>query len=212
MFIGYNGGHVLPSVYPQGVEVTSDPCSKQLAGSDFQALSIRFFDEVLKGRSTGLRGWGKLHIATPTSTCTTVSSPAPDTTIGVGTITTPAAAGPPLAIQVAQGPIRIAGSSYLTGKVTTLTPDSRAFLGLAIGTSPADAKLVQKNVMPMNEPAAVTGQARRIELPAVAVDVPKGQNLYLLVSAEDDSFAGMQSRVPGVITIDGAKVHLPVVG
>src|SRR4051794_10933673 len=43
IFVGYNGGHVLPSVYPQGVEVTSDPCSKKLAGSDFQALSLRFF-------------------------------------------------------------------------------------------------------------------------------------------------------------------------
>ena len=35
IFVGYNGGHVLPAVYPTGVTVTSDPCSKQLAGGDF---------------------------------------------------------------------------------------------------------------------------------------------------------------------------------
>ncbi len=77
IFVGYNGGHVLPAVFPQGVDVTSDPCSKKLAGGDFRQLSIRFFDETLKHRHTGLRGWGRLHIATPDSTCTTVRSAAP---------------------------------------------------------------------------------------------------------------------------------------
>ena len=38
IFVGYNGGHALPAALPQGVNVTSDPCSKQLAGGDFQAL------------------------------------------------------------------------------------------------------------------------------------------------------------------------------
>src|SRR4051794_23556956 len=35
IFVGYNGGHTLPAVLPQGVDVTSDPCSTQLAGGDF---------------------------------------------------------------------------------------------------------------------------------------------------------------------------------
>ena len=37
IFVGYNGGHVLPAVVPPGIDVTSDPCSKQLAGGDFAA-------------------------------------------------------------------------------------------------------------------------------------------------------------------------------
>src|SRR3954447_20974715 len=71
IFIGYNGGHVLPAVLPSGVDVTSDPCSKQLAGGSFEDLTIRFLDEQLRHRHTGLRGYGRYHLATPTSTCTT---------------------------------------------------------------------------------------------------------------------------------------------
>src|SRR3712207_905860 len=37
IFVGYNDGHVLPGVFPQGIEVKSDPCSKDLAGSSFEA-------------------------------------------------------------------------------------------------------------------------------------------------------------------------------
>ena len=212
IFVGYNGGHVLPQVFPQGVSVTSDPCSTKLAGSDFEALSIRFFDEVLKGRDTGLGGWGKVHLATPDSTCTTVTSPAPDSSVGLGTVATPAAAGPPIAYEIASGPYRIAGSAHLTADVTSLGVNARAFYGLAIGSSPADAHLIQNNVMPINEPTPVVGERRRIELPAVAVDVPAGQKLYLLVSAVSDTFAGMGSRAPGVIVLENTQVHLPTVG
>ena len=72
IFVGYNGGHVLPAVYPTGVNVTSDPCSEMLAGGDFSTLALRFMNENLKHRDTGLQGYGKLHLATPASTCTTV--------------------------------------------------------------------------------------------------------------------------------------------
>ena len=72
IFVGYNGGHVLPRCSRRASTSTSDPCSKELGGGDFRALSIRFFDEQLKGIETGLGGYGKLHIATPDSTCTTV--------------------------------------------------------------------------------------------------------------------------------------------
>ena len=210
IFVGYNGGHVLPQVFPQGVNVTSDPCSKKLAGDDFRALSIRFFDEMLKGKDTGLAGYGKLHIATPDSTCTTVKNAGPDETRDLGTVASPAAAGAPLPYEIAQGPVRIAGSSYLTGKLTA-TPGSRAFYGLGIGTSPADVKLVQNNVMPINVTELADGSKRvRVELPAVAVDVEKGEQLYLVVSAVSDTFAGMGSRVPGVVVLDETKVHLPV--
>ena len=211
IFVGYNGGHVLPQVFPQGVSVTSDPCSEKLGGGTFRQLSIQFFDEVLKGIDTGLSGWGKLHIATPDSTCTTVRSAAPDTAVELGTVASPTAAGPPIAYEIAPGGISIAGSSYLTAKLTAL-PTSRAFFGLAIGSSPADAHLVQNNVMPVNVTEVADGADVRIELPAVAVDVPEGQNLYLLVSAVSDTFVGMNSRAPGVVLLDGTKVHLPVVG
>jgi ABC-2 type transport system ATP-binding protein len=211
IFVGYNGGHVLPQVFPSGVTVTSDPCSTKLAGGDFRALSIRFFDEALKGKDTGLKGYGRLHIATPDSTCTTVGRAAPDTAVDVGTVLSPSGAGPAIPYEVAKGPIRIAGSSYLTAKMTAL-PGNRAFYGLAIGTSEQDAHLIQNNVMPLNVRELADGTREvRIELPAVAVDVPEGQNLYLIASALSDTFVGMSGRVPGAIVLDQTKVHLPVV-
>ena len=41
--------------------------------------------------------------------------------------------------------------------------------------------------------------------------MPEGQSLYLLVSAVSDTFAGMNSRAPGVVLLDQTTVHLPVV-
>ena len=81
-----------------------------------------------------------------------------------------------------------------------------------MGSSPADAELVQNNVYPLNEDAPVDGERRRVELPAVAVDVPAGQNLYLIASPVSDTFAGMSTRTPGAILFDDTVVHLPVVG
>ena len=57
---------------PQGVNVTSDPCSQQLAGGDFEALTMRFFDEQLKRQGDRPHGYGKMHLATPGSSCLTV--------------------------------------------------------------------------------------------------------------------------------------------
>jgi ABC-2 type transport system ATP-binding protein len=212
IFVGYNGGHVLPSLFPRGVSVTSDPCSAELGGGTFLHLSRLFFDEQLKGRSRSLGGYGKTHLATPSHTCTTVTSVAANTAYDVGTVATTEAGGAPLSYQVAQGPIRLAGEPYLVGTMTAAGVRNRAFYGLAMGTSPADAQLIQDNVLPISEDAPVLGEKRRVELPAVAVNVPAGQNLYVLASPISDTFVGMGSRTPGAVVLEDAVVHLPVVG
>lgn len=212
IFVAYNGGHVLPALLPQGVNITSDPCSKQLAGGSFQDLAVEFFDARLKGEHTGLTGWGRYHLATATDDCLTVSSVAPDKNVRIGRVATTEAAGAPLPFKIANGPISLAGSPYVTGAVTTLGINNRAFFGLAVGTSPLDAHLIQNNVLPINEPSPVAGKNRRIKLPSMAVEVPKGQSLFLLVSAFSDTFAGMGSRTPGAVLIQDTVVHLPVVG
>jgi ABC-2 type transport system ATP-binding protein len=212
IFVAYNGGHALPAVYPLGVDVTSDPCSQKLAGGDFSQLALRFMNENLKHRDIGLRGYGKLHFATPASTCTTVRNAAGDTGFPVGTVATTETGGAALAFPVAAGPIRIAGSAYLTGTLTALGLNNRAFYGLGVGTNPLDATLVQNNVMPLNELAPVNAEPRRIELPAVAVDVPAGKTLYVIASPLSETFVGTGSRTPGVVILQDTVAHLPVVG
>ena len=139
IFVAYNGGHVLPGLLPRGISVTSDPCSTQLAGGDFEALSRRFFDEQLKAppdRAARLRPAPPRH---PRLDLHHGPSPAPTTTLPVGTVASPTAAGAPLAYEIAAGPLRVAGTPHLTGRLTALGSHSRAFYGLAVGTSPADA-------------------------------------------------------------------------
>ena len=74
IFVGYNGGHTLPSAVPAGYGVAGDPCSKALAGGDFATLAKRFFDERLKGERTGLTGYGRYHLATADGACLTRTS------------------------------------------------------------------------------------------------------------------------------------------
>ena len=114
-------------------------------------------DEQLKHKKTGLTGYGRLHLATPASTCTTVKRVTADTTYDIGTVATTETGPAAIAFPVAQGPIRIAGSAYLTGTLTALGLNNRAFYGLAMGTNPLDAALVQNNVIPLNELAPVSG-------------------------------------------------------
>lgn len=211
IFVGYNGGHVLPAVFPQGVGVAGDPCSRRLGGGSFEDLALRFFTEKLKGRSTGLRGFGRYHLATAGAGCTTVATTRADRSFEVGTVATTTAAGAPVVVKVADGPIRIAGTPYLSGLMTAAGVNNRAFYGLAVGTGPADAKLVQNNVLPVSELEPVLGEDRRIELPSVAVDVPAGQSLFVMATAVSDVFAGMGSRTPGAIVLENAVVDLPVV-
>ena len=70
---------------------------------------------------------------------------------------------------------------------------------------------MQKNVLPINEPMPVQGAARRVALPSVAVDVPEGQNLYLLVAPTSDTFVGHEQPRAGRRADGELNVHLPVV-
>jgi len=212
IFVGYNGGHVLPAVFPQAVGTAADPCSKKLAGGDFTDLAIRFFTEKLKHEPTGLRGYGRYHLATAGAACTTVSSVKANQRFEVGTVATTETVGGPLAVKIVDGPIRIAGTPYLHGTMYAAGVNNRAFYGLAIGTNAADAKLVQNNVLPINELQPVAGEERTIELPSVAVDVPEGQSLFVLATPVSDTFVGMGSRTPGAVILQDGTVRLPVVG
>ena len=209
IFVGYNGGHTLPAAVPAGYGVAGDPCSARLAGGDFATLAKRFFDEKLKGERTGLTGYGRYHLATADGACVTRTSLAPNAQVALGTVSAPTFAGPATVVPVAAGPLTISGIPRVTAKVTSLGLDDRSFLALAVGTSPLDAKVVQHNTMPLRLPQPVTGAARTIELPGIAVQVPAGSNLYLLASPVSDMFASHTARTPGRITLADTVVKLP---
>ena len=119
--------------------------------------------------------------------------------------------GAPIAYPVAQGPLTIAGSPTLDATITTLGLDNRAFLALSVGTSPADARIVQNNMLPIRENGIAINKPRTgVELPSVAVDVPAGQTLFLTVSPISDMYAGFGSRVVGAMKLKDVVVHLPV--
>lgn len=212
IFVGYNGGHVLPNAFPQTIQPSGDPCSKELThGKDFTALTIEFFNRYLKHEDVALPGRDEYHLATASGTCTTTKSVTPNRIVSIGTVATPELAGPPLATKIADGPLRIAGTSYLSGTATALGVNNRAFFALGIGTSPADAKIVQGDMYPWSSTTPVNGISARVELPSVAVNVPQGESLFLITAATNDMFAGFGSRTPGAVIFSNATVALPVV-
>jgi len=213
IFVGYNGGHTHPAVFPPALGVAGDPCSAKLGSKDFADLAVRFMTENLKGRDAGVRGFGRYHLGTADAEdCISVDSVAPNTFVALETpLATPEAGGPPVALQVAEGPVRVAGTPSMTGTMYAAGVNNRAFYALAVGSSPVDAKIVQNNMLPVNEMEPVAGEKRRILLPSVSVRVPEGQNLYVLASAASDTFVSMGSRTPGAIVLEDVVVRLPVV-
>jgi pimeloyl-ACP methyl ester carboxylesterase len=212
LVIGYNGGHVLPNALPLSTATGGDPCSAELGGGSFGDLARTFFDQHLKGAKTAVPGTGQYHLATvDAADCITVDSVAPNTTVELGEVVTSTAAGAPLQYELAKGPITIAGVPRLDALVTAAGVDTKAFFGLAYGTSPATAQVIQNNVMPLHEVTPLLGSERSVELPGVAVHVPAGQSLYLTASPVSDMFAFNGSRTPGAFVLQNTRVQLPVV-
>jgi ABC-2 type transport system ATP-binding protein len=214
MLVAYNGGHALPNVLPAGYGSGGDACSATLGGegvTNFSTLARQFLAENLKGAAKELTGHGQYHLTTADGACLTVDSVEPTTSFDAGTFATTTTAGAPQPIELAEGPLTIAGTPYLDATVTALGLDSRAFFALSVGSSPATARVVQQNVLPHREVSLNLGSRRTIELPSVAVEVPEGQSLFLTVSPVSDMFAGHGSRTPGALLLEDAQVRVPVV-
>ena len=212
VLIGYNGGHVLPNALPRGAATGGDPCSAELGGS-FTDLTLRFFDRALKGVGDGVRGTGQYHLATSdASDCVNADTATASAVKDLGTLVTPAAAGVPVYTALTGGEaVTVAGVPTIKALVTSAGVNNKAFFGLAVGTSPADAVVLQNNLMPLHEDLPVAGAERSFELPGVAVNVPAGKKLFLVVSPVSDMFAANGSRTPGAIVLEKTALRLPVV-
>jgi hypothetical protein len=217
LLVGYNGGHALPNVAPIGSGGGGDACSGE---GGFSALRLRFFDAARKGGNTGKLLPAKFNLSTTSGKCIRTNElddrraydVGIDATVMRGTATT-TGAGAVQHHEIAQGPLTLSGIPTLDATVTSVGADQRVFFAISVGSSPADATVVQNNTMPMRELLPITQQKRTIELPGIAVQVPEGQNAYLTISPISDMYFGHGSvRTPGVVTLEDMTVNLPVVG
>jgi ABC-2 type transport system ATP-binding protein len=215
-FVGYNGGHALPNALPPGtpaaIEVGGgvDACS-----GGFTELTIEFFRRVFSGQSTAGLLPSRYNLTTADGGgCIRLDNFNHSVTVGVdqtgsGQVISTAGLGAPLHIPLGEGPVTVTGVPTLAGEVTSLALDGRAFFGLSIGTSPADARVIQNNLMPLREPLPVQDAEFEIELPGVAVEVPEGQTLFLTVSPESDMFIGHGTKPAGALVLSGLELTLP---
>ena len=232
--IGFNGGHALPSVVPPGNRqnsiardpsggVSADPTASFAEGPDacsgkggFIAREIEFFDSVLKGhgKRTGHGQTSIQHAYNLTtddgSRCLRFDRLPATRAVPVPLTVSTTGGGAPQYVPIRTGPVTVAGIPHLRATMTAAGVDTRVFLGLAVGTTPADATLVDNNVLPLRSALPAISQAVRADLPGVAVIVPPGKNLYLVVTPVVDQFALHGSRTPGAVVLQDAVVELPV--
>lgn len=215
MFVSFNGGHALPNAAPQGYATAGDACSGE---GGFSELRLRFFESILAGE--GIRSISKTPYNLTTAdgkTCLRTNSIDNRTTLAAGlpttsTTVTTTGAGAPQHLEIASGPLNIAGIPKLTSTVTSAGADQRVFFAVSVGTNPATARVVQNNMMPLRELLPVIKTERTIELPGIAVDVKAGEKVYLTVSPVSDmSFGHGSVRTPGAVTLENLQVSLPTV-
>ena len=181
IFVGYNGGHTLPSALPAGSNydiplAVSDACSPTLGSPSFAQLGLRFLQQNLQGRTTGLTGFGRYHLTTAArSLRRRPVGRAVDRPSSSATSSAPSAPARRSRTRSRRGRSPSPARRRSTRRISTLGLDNRAFLALSVGTSPLDAKIVQNNMLPIRENGIAINKPRTgIELPSVAVDVPAG--------------------------------------
>ena len=217
LFVGYNGGHALPNVAPAGFGTGGDACSGE---GGFSGLRRRFFDAVRDGKDTAALLPAKYNMtAADGKTCIRTErldtrrpfDVGVDVSVTRGTATT-TGAGAPQHHEIARGPLTISGVPTLDATVTSAGADQRVFFAVSVGTSAADAQVVQNNTMPMRQLLPTVRERKTYELPGIAVKVPEGQSAFLTVSPVSDMYFGHGSlRTPGFVGLEDLTVNLPVV-
>jgi ABC-2 type transport system ATP-binding protein len=207
-FIAYNGGHALPNVLPPGAGTGADACSP----GGYRAVSVRFFRHQLLGDGPSLTSSLRYPYSLTTadgSRCVGTRSLAYRQPVEAGDVTTTAGAGPVQYVPLVEGEGTVAGIPRLRGTITTVGLDARVFVGLAVGTSPSNARVVQNNLLPLRRVEPVADEAFRLELPGVVVDLGEGQTLYLVVTTLSDMFVGNGSRTPALVRLMDLVVDVP---
>lgn len=220
LFFGFNGGHALPNVAPLGTTASGDPCTDAYdpdptdETSGWDELRIDFFKAAFNGGDTRLGYSEPYHVATDGGDCLDLATLDADTFIPAGafrTIGTSTGAGATQQIPLIEGPETVAGIPMFHAALTSAGVDQRAFLGLAVGATPADAQVLSNNLMPVRSELPALQEIVSTELPGVAVDLAEGETLYLTVTPTSDMFFAHGSRAPGAMLFEDVLVELPVV-
>jgi ABC-2 type transport system ATP-binding protein len=216
LVVGYNGGHGLPSVLPLGtLDVNvgesagsgGDQCSPQ----GFASLARDFFAETFAGRNgAALMPTAYSITSADSSTCLRAETLDPTAALPVepGVVASPSTGGMPLSYKVLDGPATVIGVPVLQGRLTALGAETRAFVGVSVGATPATARLVQNNTIPLRQRFPVVGGQLELELPGIGIEILEGEHLYLTISAISDMFVG-NNRYPGALVIEDAVLHVP---
>ena len=216
LFVSFNGGHALPNALPAG-----NPAAAEVGGGvdacsgNWTKLRIAFFRKAFAGANPSKLLPSRYNFTDlDGETCTGVDrfdhSTLKVDPLGTGSVISTTGLGAPLSLQVEKGPVTVTGIPRLSGTVTSAGLDSRVFFGLATGTSPADARVVQNNLMPLREIMPAADKKFNIELPGVSVKVPKGQSLFLTISPESDMYFAHGSKPPGGLVLSKLKLDLTV--
>lgn len=211
-FVGYNGGHVLPGAFPPSTATGGDACSP---GGDFTALTIEFFRRVFAGQTTDALMPAQYNLTALDNgglTCLrfddTQTEKVTVDPLGTGSFATTASAGAPQHFEVAQGPLTLAGIPSVEGTATALGLDSRAFFGLSMGTSPANARVIDNQLTPLRVLRQAVDVPFSLDLAGVATKIPEGQSLFLTVTPVADMFAGTGSRTSAGLVLSDVELSL----
>lgn len=212
-FVGYNGGHVLPGAFPRSMGTAGDACSP----GGFTNLTIAFFKRVFAGESTEGLMDARYNLTTAAGDeCLRMDSMDQESIavdpLGTGSFATTAGAGAPLNFEVAQGPLTVSGVPSLSGTATALGLDSRAFFGLSVGTSPADARVIDNQLMPLRVLRQSVDVPFELDLAGLAIELDEGESLFLTVTPIADMFAGTASRTSAGLVLSGVELSLPSPG
>lgn len=214
-FVGYNNGHALPSAFPVGgpgsVAQPADPCSTEAGYASFGDLALAFMENQLMGADHTMPSSTYSLATADNEACLHAESIGPTETVALDLpVVTPTGAGGPVYLPVAQGPLTLGGIPTLSGDLVSAGVDQRAFVGLAVGTTPADAQLLSNNLMPVRSLLPGIQEGYTTELAGVSADLQEGQSLYLVVTATADQFFAHGSRTAGGLVIQDASLDLPV--
>lgn len=214
--VAHTTGHVLPSFGPppgrlQEPQGGSTPCADDIAGSKTDLL-VQWFNHTLRGDETATLPSDPITMVREDGTCLSLEAvPAAETPVMPEdpTVTVSGPAGPPNLVALDEATGTVAGSPSLEATATTGSADTRFFVGLAVGPSPAEASVVHSQWRPVHLEGPATDAPVAVDLPDVAFDVDEDETLYLATATTLDMYVHHGSRTPGPVVLEDVQVTLP---